>query len=67
MIIFQHWANAQNKAFFLRYIRQLYVYRVAKFCPKVCSRLTTKVADLVGPARFLVILFFMKFVFKFPK
>ena len=35
---------------------------VAIFSPKVCSRLTTKVADLVVPARFLVILFLMQFV-----
>ena len=38
------------------------VYRVAKFSPKVCSRLTTKVADLVVPARFLVVLFSIQFV-----
>ena len=43
-------------------IKQLYVYRVAKFSLKVCSRLTTKVADLVVPARFLVIFFLMQFV-----
>ena len=47
---------------FFGYIRQLYVYRLAKFSPKVCSRSTTKVADLVVPARFLVILFLMQFV-----
>ena len=43
-------------------IKQLYVYRVVKFSLKVCSRLTTKVAYLVVPARFLVILFLMQFV-----
>ena len=43
-------------------IRQLYVHRVAKFSPKVCSQLTTKVTDLVVPVRFLVILFLMQFV-----
>ena len=43
-------------------IKRLYVYMVAKFGLKVCSRLTTKVADLVVPARFLVILFLMQFV-----
>ena len=40
----------------------MYVYRVAKFSPKVCSQLKTKVADLVVPTRFLVILFLMQFV-----
>ena len=41
------------ESIFLGYIGQLYVYRVAKFSPKVCSWLTTKVADVVVPARFL--------------
>ena len=36
------------------FFRQLYVYRVAKLSPKVCKRLTTKVADLVVPTRFLM-------------
>ena len=40
------------------------VHSIAKFSPKVCSRLTTKVADLVVPARFLVILFLMQFVLR---
>ena len=35
---------------------------VAKFSPKVCNRLTTKVADLVVPVRCLVILFIIQFV-----
>ena len=61
MINFQDWAMLKIKSF-LGYIRQLYVYRVAKFSPKVCSRLTTKVADLVVPARFLVIFILMQFV-----
>ena len=42
------------KIVFFRLDRQLYVYRVAKFSPKVCNRLTTKVADLVVPTRFLM-------------
>ena len=50
---------------YVRGKRQLYVYRVAKLSPKVCSRLTTKVADLVVPARFLIILFLMQFVLSF--
>ena len=55
-------ANAKNKIFFQVTLGRLYVYRVAKFSPKVCSRLTTKVADLGVPAKFLVILFLMQFV-----
>ena len=62
MINFRHWANAKNKVFFQVTSGRLYIYRVAKFSPKVCSRLTTKVADLGVPARFLVILFLMQFV-----
>ena len=55
-------ANAKNKFFFQVTLGRLYVYRVAKFSPKVCSRLATKVADLGVPAKFLVILFLMQFV-----
>ena len=54
-------ANAKNKIFFQVTLGRLYVYRVAKFSPKVCSRLTTNVADLGVPAKFLVILFLMQF------
>ena len=56
LLLFQNNIECPYKA------KKLYVYRVAKFSPKVCSRLTTKVADLVVPARFLVILFLMQFV-----
>ena len=55
-------ANAKNKFFSQVTLGRLYIYRVAKFSPKVCSRLTTKVPDLGVPAKCLVIVFLMQFV-----